>query len=351
VTDVVGSRVASDLGITSVATAQIAGGDLDSAVSIHSRLADLNNGTGIGPTAGTGLLISAGEKSAVVDVSSLDTVQDLFNQIRLAGLNLDADVSADGSGISIVSRLSGAEFSIGENGGGVATALGIRTLTGDTLLSDLNTGTGAQLQAAGALEITRRDGSLTSVDLSAAQTIQDVIDAVGAAGGGTLTVSLNLVGNGISISDTSGAGPLIIAESGTSLALGIAGTEASPTAALTGKDVNTQKSDDLLTALTSLEHALLIGDDAALNTLSDQIDSEADRLFQALGEPGVRAQTLEAVENRLLDDEVLINEDLSKQFDADLAEVLSSFVAQQQVLQATYQVAGQGFQLSLIQFL
>jgi flagellar hook-associated protein 3 FlgL len=281
----------------------------------------------------------------------LDTVQDLFNQIRLAGLNLDADVSADGSGISIVSRLSGAEFSIGENGGGVATALGIRTLTGDTLLSDLNTGTGAQLQAAGALEITRRGGSLTSVDLSAAQTIQDVIDAVGAAGGGTLTVSLNLVGNGISISDTSGAGPLIIAESGTSLALGIAGTEASPTAALTGKDVNTQKSDDLLTALTSLEHALLIGDDAALNTLSDQIDSEADRLFQALGEPGVRAQTLEAVENRLLDDEVLINEDLSKQFDADLAEVLSSFVAQQQVLQATYQVAGQGFQLSLIQFL
>ncbi len=351
VTDVVGSRVASDLGITSVATAQIAGGDLDSAVSMHSRLADLNNGTGIGPTAGTGLLISVGEKSAVVDVSSSDTVQDLFNQIRLAGLNLDADVSADGSGISIFSRLSGAEFSIGENGGGVATALGIRTLTGDTLLSDLNTGTGAQLQAAGALEITRRDGSLTSVDLSAAQTIQDVIDAVGAAGGGTLTASLNLVGNGISISDTSGAGPLTIAESGTSLALGIAGTEASPTAALTGQDVNTQKSDGLLSALTSLEQALLIGDDAALKTLSDQIDSEADRLFLTLGELGVRAQTLESVENRLLDDEVLINEDLSKQFDADLAEVLSSFVAQQQVLQATYQVAGQGFQLSLIQFL
>ena len=47
----------------------------------------------------------------------------------------------------------------------------------------------------------------------------------------------------------------------------------------------------------------------------------------------------------------LIKEDLSKQFDADLAEVLSSFVAQQQVLQATYQVAGQGLRLSLIQFL
>ncbi len=351
VSDVAGSRVASDLGISSVAAAQISGRDLDPAISIHSRLADLNNGAGIGPTAGTGLLINVGEKSAVVDVSSAVTVQDLFNQIRLAGLDLDADVSADGSGISIVSRLSGAELSIGENGGGVATALGIRTLTGETLLSDLNAGTGAQLQAGGTLEITRRDGSLMSVDLSAAQTVQDVIDAVDAAGGGTLTASLNPVGNGISISDTSGAGPLSIAESGTSTALGVAGTAVDPAASLTGNDVNTQKSDGLLSVLTSLEQALLAGDDAALTKLSGQIDSEADRFFQTLGELGVRAQTLEAVENRLLDDEVLINDDLSKQFDADLAEVLSSFVAQQQVLQATYQVAGQGFQLSLIQFL
>jgi flagellar hook-associated protein 3 FlgL len=351
VSDVAGSRVASDLGITSIATAQISGRDLDPAISIHSRIADLNNGTGIGPTAGTGLLINVGDQSAVVDVSSAVTVQDLFNQIRLAGLDLDAEVSADGTGISIVSRLSGAEFSIGENGGGVATALGIRTLTGDTLLSDLNAATGAQLQGGGTLEITRRDGSLTSVDLTAAHTIQDVIDVVDAAGGGTLTASLNLVGNGISISDTSGAGALTVAESATSLALGIAGTEVNPAADLTGRDVNLQKSDGLLSVLTSLEHALLQGDDAALATLSDQIDSEADRLFQALGELGVRGQTLESVENRLLDDEALINEDLSQNFDADLAEVLSNFVAQQQVLQATYQVAGQGFQLNLFQFL
>lgn len=351
VSDISGSRVASDLGISNVATSQISGRDLDPTISIHSRLADLNNGAGIGPTAGTGLLINVGEKSAVVDVSSAVTVQDLFNEIRLAGLDLDAGVSADGAGISIVSRLSGAEFSIGENSGGIATALGIRTLTADTLLSDLNGGVGAQLQAAGTLEITRRDGTLTSVDLSAAQSIQDVIDAVGAAGGGTLTASLNLVGNGISLSDTSGAGPLTVAESDTSIALGIAGTEVNPATDLVGNDVNTQKSDGLISVLTSLEQALRIGDDAALTTLSAQVDAEADRFFQTVGELGVRAQTLEAVEARLLDDELLINEDLSKQFDADLAEVLSNFVAQQQVLQATYQVAGQGFQLSLLQFL
>mgnify|MGYP003663171275 CR=1 FL=1 len=351
VSNVAGSRVASDLGISSTATTQISGGDLNPAVSIHTRLSDLNNGAGIGPTVGTGLLINVGGKSAVVDVSSAVTVQDLFNEIRLAGLDLDAGISADGTGISIVSRLSGAEFSIGENGGGVATALGLRTLTADTLLSDLNSGAGAQLQSGGTLEITRRDGSLTTVDLSAAQTVQDVIDTIGAAGGGTLTASLNSVGNGISISDTSGTGPLTVAGNDVAIALGVAGTQANPAVDLVGDDVHKKKSDGLISLLTSLEQALRTGDDAALTRISTQVDAEADRFFQTLGELGVRAQTLEAVENRLLDDEVLINEDLSQQFDADLAEVLSNLVAQQQVLQATYQVAGQGFQLSLIQFL
>ncbi|NQV27538.1 MAG: hypothetical protein HQ518_24580, partial [Rhodopirellula sp.] len=351
VSNIAGSRVASDLGIASAATAQISGKDLNPAISIHTRLADLNNGTGIGPTVGTGLLIQNGDKSAVVDVSSAVTVQDLFNQLRLAGLDLDAGISADGSGITVASRLAGANLSIGENGGGVATALGIRTLNSDTLLSDLNGGTGAQLQSGGTLEITRRDGSLTSIDLSAAQTIQDVIDTVNATGGGILTASLNVVGNGISISDTSGTGPLTIVENDTSLALGVAGSEVDPAAELTGTDVNPQKSHGLLSLLTSLQQALQSGDDAALTTLNSQIDGEADRLLQTLGELGVRSQTLDATDGRLQDNEVLMNEDLSKEFNADLAEVLSSFVAQQQVLQATYQVAGQGFQLNLLQFL
>lgn len=351
VSNVAGSRVASDLGIASAAIAQIAGQDLDPAVSIHSRIADLNNGTGIGVTAGTGLLIQNGDKSAVIDVSTATTVQDLFNEIRLAELDLDVGISADGSGITIASRVAGADFSIGENNGGIAEALGIRTLTGETLLSDLNGGGGAQLQAAGTLEITRRDGTLTSIDLTGTQTVQQVLDAINGAGGGTLTASLNAVGNGISITDTSGTGPLTIAENATSVALGIAGTETNPASALTGSDVNPQKSDGLLSLLTSLEQALRLGDDAALARLSDQVDAEADRFLQTLGDLGVRTRTLEDVETRLLDEEIQIQEDLSQQLDADLAEVLSNFVAQQQVLQATYQVAGQGLQLSLLQFL
>lgn len=351
VSDIAGSRVASDLGIASAATTQIAGRELDPAISIHTRLADLNNGTGIGTTVGTGLLIQNGERSAVIDVSSAVTVQDVFNQIRLADLNLDAGINADGTGITIVSRVADTAFSVGENNGSVAEGLGIRTFTGDTLLSDLNGGAGALLQSGGTLEISRRDGSQTSVDLTGTQTVQQVIDAVNATGGGTLTASLNAVGNGISIADSSGTGPLSIAATDTAVALGLSGSESDPAEPLTGSDVNPQKSTGLISVLTSLEQALRLGDDAELTRLNAQIDAESDRLIQTLGELGVRTQTLEKVENRLLDDELLINEDLSKQFDADLAEVLSNFVAQQQVLQATYQVAGQGLQLNLLQFL
>lgn len=351
VSDIAGSRVASDLGIASAATTQIAGKELEPAISIHTRLADLNNGTGIGTTAGTGLLIQNGERSAVIDVSSAVTVQDVFNQIRLADLDLDAGINSDGTGITIVSRIAGAAFSVGENNGSVAEGLGIRTFTGDTLLSDLNGGAGAQLQSGGTLEISRRDGSQTSVDLTGTQTVQQVIDAINAAGSGTLTASLNAVGNGISIADSSGTGPLSIAATDTAVALGISGSETDPSEPLTGRDVNPQKSTGLISVLTSLEQALQVGDDAELTRLNAQIDAESDRLIQTLAELGVRTQTLENVENRLLDDELLINEDLSKQFDADLAEVLSNFVAQQQVLQATYQVAGQGLQLNLLQFL
>lgn len=351
VSDIAGSRVASDLGIASAATAQIAGKELDPAITIHTRLADLNNGAGIGTTVGTGLLIQNGERSAVIDVSSAVTVQDIFNQIRLADLDLDAGISSDGTGITIVSRVAGAAFSVGENNGLIAEALGIRTFTGDTLLSDLNGGAGARLQSGGTLEISRRDGSQTFVDLTGTQTVQQVIDALNSADSGTLTASLNAVGNGISIADSSGTGPLSIAATDTAVALGISGSEADPAEPLTGRDVNPQKSTGLISVLASLEQALRFGDDAELTRLNAQIDVESDRLIQTLAELGVRTQTLENVENRLLDDELLINEDLSKQFDADLAEVLSNFVAQQQVLQATYQVAGQGLQLNLLQFL
>lgn len=211
VTDIQGSNIAKSLGIESTAVATINGTDLNPTLSLQTTLASLNNGTGIGTTAGNGLLITQGTKSEVVDLNGLTTVEDLFNEIKLAGFDVSLGFTEDGSGLEISSRVSGANFSIGENGGNNATLLGIRTLTADTELDELNGGLGVHRDGTNSLDITRRDGTELEIDLSATRTIQDVLDTVNAIDPGVLVATLNSTGNGITIND-SGAGGLLVIE-------------------------------------------------------------------------------------------------------------------------------------------
>lgn len=348
-----GTQLADDLGITSSAVAQVNGTDLDPRLSFQSRIADLNGGNGIGTTAGNGLLISNGSQSDVIDLSGLDTLEDLFNALRNSGLDLDGGISQSGQGIEVISRISGGRLSIGENNGDNATQLGLRTLTGDTPLSELNLGVGTQVASGELLEITRRDGSTASLDLSAANTVQDVLDVINAADPGNLVASLAAVGNGIALTDNSGSGPLTVADNSVSNSLGLAGTESGsdPAVALTGDDVNQLESTGIISILSNLEAALRTGDDRTLQRLSTQLDVEADRFLQVQAGLGTRLRTLDEVQNRLLDDEVNLNGNLSQEFDADLTEVLSALVAQQQTLEATYRIASQTLQLSLLSFI
>lgn len=353
VANVTGSSLATDLGIENPAVAQIIGSDLNPRLTIHSRLADLNGGTGIGATSGNGLLISNGDQSGVVDLDGLDTIGDLFNTLRLSGLNVDAAVNESGNGVEVVSRLSGGRFSIGENNGTNATALGLRTLDGDTLLSDLNLGLGVQTAFGDELEITRRDGSVVSLDLTSAGTVQDVVDAINATDPGNLVASLTSVGNGIAITDNSGTGPLSIASNSVSEALGLAGTESGsdPAVALVGTDVNPRESQGIISILSSLEVALRDGNDQELTRLNGLLDSEAERFLQVQGELGTRIRTLDEVDNRLQDEEVALNVDLAEEFDADLAETLTALIARQQSLEATFRVASETFRLNLLSFI
>ncbi len=100
-------------------------------------------GTGQALDTNAGLLISNGGKSATIDTSGAKTVEDLLNDINGAGLGLVAEINSDSSGINVRSTLSGTGLTIGENGGQLATQLGIRTYTQDTKLSDFNGGLGA----------------------------------------------------------------------------------------------------------------------------------------------------------------------------------------------------------------
>ena len=345
VSDVTGSSLASDLGIASPATGQIIGSDLNPRLTIHSRIADLNGGTGIGATAGNGLLISNGDQSGVVDLDGLDTIGDLFNTLRLSGLDVDAVINESGNGVEVVSRLSGGQFSIGENNGNNATALGLRTLDGETVLSELNLGVGVQIAFSDELDIPRRDGSAAALDLTSAGTVQDVLDAINAVDPGNLVASLATVGNGITITDNSGTGPLSIASNSVSTALGLAGTESGsdPSVALVGTDVNPRESQGIISILSSLEVALRDGNDQELTRLNGLLDAEAERFLQVQGELGTRIRTLDEVDNRLQDEEVALN--------VDLAETLTALIGRQQSLEATFRVASETFRLNLLSFI
>jgi flagellar hook-associated protein 3 FlgL len=265
--DVPGSQVATQLGIAGGPAAQILGGDLDPTITLQTNLADLNGGAGIGATAGNGLHIVNGAKSAVVNIDGAQTVEDLFNILRTANLDLELGINSAGNGIAISSRLSGADFSIGENNGTNAAALGIRTFTGSTRLADLHHGRGVPVDEGFKLVITRRDGTTVDVDLAGTQTVQQILDAINAVDPGDLVASLNTVGNGISLVDNSGAGPLVVVDNGLSVALGLNGQEpgANPLVPLVGREINPQEPKGVLTILSRLQRALENEDDTELN--------------------------------------------------------------------------------------
>lgn len=352
IADTTGGTTAKDLGIGSTAVAQVVGSARPPELTLQTSLASLNDGAGIGATAGTGLRIVNGGKVSVVDLNGATTVEDLFNRIQLADPDVVTRISDDGERLEIVTRLSGAEFSIGENGGTNAAGLGIRTVDGSTRLSDLNRGLGVQFDNEGRLSITRRDGSTAEIDLTGSQTIQDVLDRVNAVDPGVLVASLNSVGNGISLTDSSGTGPLSVEATVLANDLKIAGSDNGGTAGvLSGGDPNPQQSGGVFSLLQQLENALRTGDNRELTRLGPQIAAETGRITLVRGEIGARQQILSDVSNRMQESDIETKATLSKIFDADLTEVITQLLYQQQLLQGSLQVAAQSMQLSVLNYL
>lgn len=217
VEDVAGSYTASELGIASAAVAQIDGLDLDPQLTMLTSLSALNGGTGI--DLASGFALTNGSTSTTIDLSSptITTVEDLINTLKTADKNLKVEINNAGNGLSISTRLSGTQFSIGENGGTTAADLGIRTFDETTLLSGLDLGRGVPVESGVSLQITRRDGSEVKLDLAGSTTVQDVLDKINAVDPPFLTASLTSIGNGITLADNppiSGTTPIVPGELG-----------------------------------------------------------------------------------------------------------------------------------------
>jgi len=361
VSDINGGKTAADLGIASAATASITGSNLNPQLTLETPLSALNGGAGVDTT--DGLVISDGTTQTTVNISQDKTVQDLFNTLTAADPNLYVGINSAGNGLAISTRLSGVNFSIGENGGTTATDLGIRTMTGSTLLSSLNLGQGVPNGATDAngnpqtpeITIDLRSGTSVNVNLSGATTVQDVMNDINAVQPGVLTASLNSVGNGISITDNDGTstGPLTVETNDISTALGIAGTQSStdPTKPLVGTDVNPTQANGVFNLLIQLQSALNTNNNTELSALQPQIQQELTKIGVVQADVGSRQQMLSQIQTELTTQQTNTQAALSSQMDTNMASALTQLTQLQTSMQATLQTAASTMQMSLFSYL
>ncbi len=158
-----------------------------------------------------GLRIENQNETFDADFFAARTVEDLLNKLNGLGAGLLAEINQSRTGINLRSRVSGCDFMIGENGGGTAEQLGLRTFNERTWLEDLNYGRGVHTADGTDFTITIADGSVLEVDVSGLANIGDVIERINdlaAAHVPPLSLEARLAefGNGIALVDTS-SGP------------------------------------------------------------------------------------------------------------------------------------------------
>ena len=350
--DAIGGATARDLGILATGLgAPVGGADLDPQLTPRTLLADLGGGTGLDLT--NGLTIRNGSRSATLDFSGAETLEDILNEINAAGVGVWARIAADGRSIEVLNRISGTDLTIEENGGQLATALGVRSMNASTPLASLNDGLGVETHEGADLRFITADGTSIEVDLDGASTLQDVIDLINAAGGGALTAGLAANGNGLCITDnTSGAETFRVERANLSPALDGLGLDVQAVGGtLTGRDVNPVRTNSPFTALVELRAALQSNDRRGITLAGQRLEATMKKLQEVQGRMASHAKAMEArsrlAENEATGATVL----LSDLRDVDLTEVIVRFQQMQTALQANLSTSSAIMNLSLIDYL
>lgn len=315
-----------------------------------------------------GLTITNGDQTYTIDLSSAVTIEDLLNRLNNSDANVIASINATGNGIDLRSRLSGADFSIGENGGTTASQLGVRTFGTTTRLADLNHGNGVHSNPNGYdFQIDRRDGTVMKFDTDGVKTIQDVIDMINnhvnnQDPASRVVARLSAVGNGIELVDNGTGGPLVVEALNNSQAaeeLGLLPVGESrrsvsgggATLTLTGRDVNPQETNSVFTALIRMRDALRSNDQNEMARAFGLIDQGNNRVTFSRAEIGARQQGLETLQTRLDDEEIELKDSLSNEIHTDLAEAISNLSSRQAALQASLQLMAQTSKLTILDYL
>jgi flagellar hook-associated protein 2 len=261
VQDVDSSGAASSLGIAGDSTTGTLTGTSINYLASGTTTASLNDGNGVQlGTGGADLSINPGDGGSAIQVSlsGATTLGAVVKAINTAG-GSRLSASLTGEGITLTAS-GGGTISVSDlNGSKAAEGLGLNTqsttggtLTGQPILADLGTTLVSQLNGGAGLSLgtitVQSSGSTspTSIDLSGAKTVQQILDDINSASAG-VTASLNNAGDGIAITDTAnGSGSLVVGGT-TATTLGLAGTFAAG-----GTATGTNLHHQFVSASTSL---------------------------------------------------------------------------------------------------
>ena len=230
VSDIGSGSTAADLGLDSidVAAATATGEDIVY-LGNDSFLASLNNGNGVGFRKGVAdINVSfADGTEASIDFENESNIGDILDTINnIDPARLQAQISSDGDRIELIDLTTGGStFSVANvNGSTAVEDLGLTqpsaagVITGTRIQAGLKTSLlsrlagGAGLTDLGTIDITDRAGNTATIDLSGAETLDEVINLINSAGSIQIEASLNESRNGLEITDNSGgSGNLIIA--------------------------------------------------------------------------------------------------------------------------------------------
>ncbi|MFQ5733151.1 MAG: flagellar cap protein FliD N-terminal domain-containing protein, partial [Planctomycetaceae bacterium] len=236
--DLGGGRAAADLGIAqSVASDTLNGNDVF-VLTGDFNFDQINDGNGIRRLAGAPDVRITLADASTIDVN-LDSAFNLDNVV--SAINDHADnggkvtASLSNGRLQLTDNTTGAAtFQVADiNGTSVVQTLGLdvaatgNTISGRRLLAGINAVLlsnlrgGQGIDVVGQLSIADRSGTTATVDLTGAESLDEVLAAINAATSSTgtklqLTAQVNANGTGIEIRDTSGstAGNLIVADVG-----------------------------------------------------------------------------------------------------------------------------------------
>lgn len=348
---------ATDLGILQTtplaAGSNLVGQPLDAKLTSATLLSSLNGGAGI---SSAGLLIGDGTNTTTVAVpaSPTATVQDLLNAINNSANFVNAQINSDGTGINVVNATSGRSMTIGENGGTTAADLGIRSFSATTPLAQLNGGKGVGTVSGADFQITKKDGTTVSVDLTNETTVQDVINTINTAAGYAMA-SFATTGNGIVLTDNSASGtasfavtPLNFSTAASDLGLT---TSSGGTNTITGKDVNPSESTGIFADLNNLLTALQTNDTAGITAAATSLAADQTRLTAVSGMAGAQAQAMQHRQDAIQDQNTSLQTMLTNVQGVDYTTAVAQFTQLQTSLQAALAAAGQTINQSLLDYL